>query len=419
MKAIQRILYYTHNSVGIGHVFRARAIMTGIRRWRPDMDFLVLSGTSIPHILLREGIEVIKLPGVEKVMGKREPVDASGQCLAGGDSLLYKPRHLQSMMLGEVMKLRRKIIRESCRSFQPDVIMVEHYVGGLLDEMLPIIANKRSGGYSSGAVRVALSRGIMGRYGETFTACGRRRAETILSHYDLLYCFDDDTIADRDSGPDEQHAPLAPRIAHVGKITDKCREELPDRNRVCTRLRLPEMPIVLLSLSRHGDIAGLCLRFLDAFKRIGLDRTHQVIFVIDPYLDKGVVENLQKNPLTAQVRFLPFFYPLVDIIHISELVICRAGYNTINELLLTGAKAIVIPEAHPSGEQEIRAATIHRDNIAVLGVEEVLQATPDAVVRDLLECKTPPLRFDFNKYEIGKRIMTDLETCFSSRSDSF
>ncbi|MDD5168146.1 MAG: glycosyltransferase [Syntrophales bacterium] len=413
MKTIRRILYYTHNSVGIGHVFRARAIITGIRHWRPDIDFLVLSGTSVPHVLLREGIEVIKLPGVEKVMGMAA-ADPSPEQTSGGDDPLYKPRHLRSMTMDGVMTLRRKIISESFHFFQPDAVMVEHYLGGLLDEMIPVLADNRSRGNSPKIIKAALSRGIMGRNDGIFTACGRHRAETILNHYDLLYCFDDDTITDKDSLPADGQNSAASRIAYLGKITDKCREELPDRNLIYTRLRLPEKPIILLSLSRHGDIVGLCLRFLETFKRIGLDRDYQVIFVIDPYLDKGVIGNLQSNPLTAQVRFLPFFYPLVDLIHIADLVICRAGYNTVNELLLTGAKAIVIPEAHPSGEQEVRAASIPRANVAVMTEGEILHGPPDAAVRDLLARKGTPLSFDFNKYAIGKRIISDLEACSSS-----
>jgi len=59
---IKRILVYTHNSIGVGHAFRTSAVITGIRKWRPDIDFLVVSGTSVPQVFFREGVEVIKLP---------------------------------------------------------------------------------------------------------------------------------------------------------------------------------------------------------------------------------------------------------------------------------------------------------------------------------------------------------------------
>ena len=61
-RAIKRVLVYTHNSIGMGHAFRTLAVITGIKHHRPDIDFLVLSGSSIPHLFLSHGIEVIKLP---------------------------------------------------------------------------------------------------------------------------------------------------------------------------------------------------------------------------------------------------------------------------------------------------------------------------------------------------------------------
>ncbi|MBM3299753.1 MAG: hypothetical protein FJY85_07345, partial [Deltaproteobacteria bacterium] len=61
---IKRILVYTHNSIGLGHAFRTLAVVTGIKKWRPDIDFLVMSGCSIPQIFFQEGIEVVKLPSV-------------------------------------------------------------------------------------------------------------------------------------------------------------------------------------------------------------------------------------------------------------------------------------------------------------------------------------------------------------------
>ncbi|MDO9111194.1 MAG: hypothetical protein Q7U40_11085, partial [Desulfatirhabdiaceae bacterium] len=106
---IRRILVYTHNSIGLGHVFRTLAVITGIRKWRPDIDFMVLSGTSVPHVLMRNGIEVVKLPGVKKA------VEETGCPL--------KPRYLRSLPVDEVLKFRQTIIREAHAFFKPDVVM--------------------------------------------------------------------------------------------------------------------------------------------------------------------------------------------------------------------------------------------------------------------------------------------------------
>ncbi len=86
--------------------------------------------------------------------------------------------------------------------------------------------------------------------------------------------------------------------------------------------------------------------------------------VMDPYLANGDADALCKYPLSKNVRFLPFVPDLVDLVHHSDLLICRAGYNTVNEILLTGAKAIIIPESHGGGEQELRAKASMRKTFA-------------------------------------------------------
>ena len=103
MHRIKRILVYTHNAIGLGHVFRTLAVMTGIRRHRADIDFMVLTGSSVPHMFLNEGLEVIKLPGV-----KRE-VDLPDQPL--------RPRYLSGFNLEEVFACRRRMIVLGSKGF--------------------------------------------------------------------------------------------------------------------------------------------------------------------------------------------------------------------------------------------------------------------------------------------------------------
>jgi predicted glycosyltransferase len=46
-KRLRRVLLYTHNSIGLGHAIRCLAVITGMRRLRPDLDFLVLTGSAL------------------------------------------------------------------------------------------------------------------------------------------------------------------------------------------------------------------------------------------------------------------------------------------------------------------------------------------------------------------------------------
>jgi len=393
---IHRILVYSHNSIGLGHTFRVLAIITGIKKWRPDIDFLVVSGTSVPHILLRQGIEVIKLPSVKKLMT--------------GETSSLAPRYLHETSLEDILEYRKGAVADVFDFFKPDVLMIEHYIAGLSGEITPLLARKKACLRTPDEFSlVNLSRGIMAAAtGVRDDGCNFPMADS-LSLYDFIYVFDDRAVVDVNREFLGNNPLIESKIQYMGRITGKHLDELPGRSEVLKRFRLSEKPIILINLSRHGNINTVSRSLMRAMHRTGLSKRFQIIMVIDPYLEHSVFEELQKDPLFENVRFLPFFYPLVDLIYASELVICRAGYNIINEILLTDARALVIPEYHGSGEQERRAGLIPKDNVIIATEDDMLASPPDHILLDLLSRDKVPLHFCFDKYQIGKNIITDLE----------
>lgn len=393
---IRRILVYSHNSIGLGHTFRVLAIITGIKKWRPDIDFLVVSGTSVPHILLRQGIEVIKLPSVKKVMT--------------GEANSLAPRYLHKTNLEDILEYRKRAVADVFDFFKPDVLMIEHYMAGLSGEIMPLLARKKTCLRTTDEfLLVNLSRGIMAGVPGSQEGEYRLPMSDSLSLYDFIYIFDDRAAVDVNREFLGNNPLIESKIRYMGRITGKHLDELPDPKEVLKRFRLSEKPIILMNLSRHGNINALSRSLMWAMHRTGLSKRFQIIMVIDPYLEHSVFEELQKDPLFENVRFLPFFYPLVDLIYASKLVICRAGYNIINEILLTDARALIIPEHHASGEQERRADFVPRENVIVATEDDILASPPDRIILDLLSRDKVPLHFSFDKYQIGKNIIIDLE----------
>ncbi len=99
----------------------------------------------------------------------------------------------------------------------------------------------------------------------------------------------------------------------------------------------------------------------------------------------------------------------MDLFNHAELVISRAGYNTVNEILLTGVKAVIIPESHGSGEQEQRARSALADNLVIMNEDEVLESEFGPRIINFLETGSRAAPCKFDKYAIGKRIIKDLE----------
>ncbi len=397
---IKRILVYTHNSIGVGHAFRTLAVITGIRKWRPDIDFLVVSGTSVPQVFFREGVEVIKLPSVKlDIDSKNNPL---------------RSRYLSGFELENIFDFRQRLILASFDFLQPDALIIEHNMTGQMSELIPLLMKKwmRKGGPVDFAV-VHICRGIMKwipllriPYQNP-----RHRSESINigSLYDFMYVLEDRDIIDINKEFLGNDPELEKKIQYLGKITNRTLDELPNRNQALERCGLPDRPLIVVSLGRNGRVLDLSLRILDFINRNGLQSGYQIVMVLDTYLDPMASETLVSHPLGKGVRFLSFTMDLVDLFNHADLVISRAGYNTMNEILLTGVKAIIIPESHGSGEQEQRARSSQAHNVVVLSEEEALNTDfGDKVIKFLETGSRAPSR-NFNKYATGRRIIEDLE----------
>jgi len=397
---IKRILVYTHNSIGLGHAFRTLAVVTGIRKWRPDIDFLVISSTCIPQIFFNQGIEVIKLPSVKLDIDKPD------------NPML--PRYLSHFDLETIFDFRQRIILETFDFFRPDVLVIEHNMTGQMSELIPLLMKKwlRKGGPGDFAL-VHLCRGIMKWIPllQIPYQNPRHRSESIDigELYDFMYVLEDRSVIDINRAFLGDDPRLEAKIRYLGKVTNKARNELASRHEVLKRFSLEDKKTILISLGRNSRVFDLSERLLDSFERTGINRDYQVVMVLDPYLDSAVADCIRNHPLSRNICLLPFVPDLVDLVAQSEMIISRAGYNTVNEILLTGTKAVLIPESHGGGEQELRVRSISRDRIKVLTEEEALNAGSEQVMLDLLQNRNDRVSFEFDKYAVGKAIIDELE----------
>lgn len=396
---IKRVLVYTHNSIGLGHAFRTLAVLTGMKKWRPDIDFLVVSGTSIPHLFFQEGIEVIKLPSIKLDIDKLDNPMSS--------------RYLSGFDIQDIFDFRQRIILATFDFFQPDVFIVEHNMTGQMSELIPLLMKKwmRKSGPGDFAL-VHICRGIM-KWAPLLKIPyqnPRHRSESINigALYDLMYVLEDREVIDINRAFLGNDPELEKKIAYLGKITNRVYEEAPSREETLLRFCLPEKPIILISLGRNRRSYELTERIITLSETLGLKTTHQIAVMTDPYVNMNRVASLKERFAGSGVRFLPFIPDLVDLMFHSELIISRAGYNTINEILLTGIKALIIPESHGGGEQELRARSLHEDTILTLSEEDVMKDEFAERLMALLDNRNVRSSYRFNKYEIGKRILDDV-----------
>jgi predicted glycosyltransferase len=185
------------------------------------------------------------------------------------------------------------------------------------------------------------------------------------------------------------------------------RRELPPAREALTRLGLEGRGLVLLSLGRGGPVAAMARALLEALPSAGLGDLGAAL-VLDPYLPPERVEELRGVCRRAGAVALGFLPWLVEIVSAAELVVCRAGYNTVTELLMTGARALVVPERHPSGEQEERCGRLRREHVLVAGEEELASGRAAELLRRAAALPRGAGQ-DCDRLAVGRRIVEDLE----------
>jgi predicted glycosyltransferase len=209
---------------------------------------------------------------------------------------------------------------------------------------------------------------------------------------------------------------LEKKIKYLGKITNRTYPELPSRSAVLNRLGLPDEKLVVVSLGRNQKVCAISGRLVQAFENIRNAFNFQPVMVLDPYMDHACAMDIKRQSSGSQIKCLDFAPDLVELIRHSELVISRAGYNTVNEILLTGAKAILIPESHGSGEQELRVRNIGDERLRTVTEEQILGSGTEELILDMLNQNGQGKSLHFDKYAIGKQILEDLEDWKSKSS---
>ena len=113
-----RILIYSHDSFGLGHLRRCRAIANSLARSRKDLSVLIVSGSPvIGSFEFPARVDFVRVPGVTK--------------LSNGE---YSSLTLH-LAFDEVLALRESIIRHTAEAFRPDMLIVDKEPLGLRGEM--------------------------------------------------------------------------------------------------------------------------------------------------------------------------------------------------------------------------------------------------------------------------------------------
>ena len=326
-----RILIYSHDSFGLGHLRRCRTIAQSLVGAFDDLSVLILSGSPlIGSFEFRSRVDFVRVPGVIKHKD-------------GGYTSLHLPFDIE-----RTVALRESIIRQTALAFDPDIFIVDKEPLGLRGEVEETLKALKARGTKC----VLGLRDILDEPAHLAPEWTRKQvAPALEALYDEIWVYGLPQVYEPLEGLD-----LAPSIARKTVYTGYLRTELPKPPVGPAAVSLPawEHPYILATAG-GGDGEALFDWVLKAYEADPAI-PHPALLVLGPFMAPQTQEGFM-----ARVARLSNVFAITFDAHIEHLmnraaaVVAMGGYNTFCDILSFDKPALLLPRTQPRLEQAIRA----------------------------------------------------------------
>lgn len=170
---------------------------------------------------------------------------------------------------------------------------------------------------------------------------------------------------------------LSARTVFAGPIVRKT--DADGQARVRRRYGLQPDDVVVTSTVGGGGFAGSARWLLDvvvaAHSRLQarLPRLRHLVV-------RGPLGTHQPDPVLSGLMLVDADPDLVHLMAVSHLVVAEAGYNTVNEIRMTGVPALLVPGERRYDDQHVRAFDLARLGVARVVTRHSSDAAIDAIV---------------------------------------
>jgi predicted glycosyltransferase len=326
-----RILIYSHDTFGLGHLRRCRTIAHSLVESFKQLSVLILSGSPIIGSFdFRARVDFVRVPGVIKLR--------SGE---------YTSLNLH-LDIRETMSMRASIIQHTAEEFAPDVFIVDKEPVGLRGELLPTLkVLKRRG------TRIILGlRDVMDEPRLLEPEWQRKKVLPALREfYDEIWVYGLPQICDPLEGISLPTS-VRKKMVYTGYL----------QREVATHgapPRLPEIvnrPFLLVTTGGGGDGEGLIDWVLRAYEHDPL-LPYPALLVLGPFMHADrQTEFMNRAAKLKRVDAITFHGHLEALLARAAGVVAMGGYNTFCEVLSLDKRALIVPRTEPRLEQFIRAS---------------------------------------------------------------
>ncbi len=329
-----RLLIYSQDGLGLGHQRRTTLLADQFLRRCPGGSALTVSDSPLGKFFSSvSGHDFCKLPSVQKV--------------GPGD---WRPVALSSSF-GDVLRMRRALLRTAVRSFRPDVLLVDHMPHGAMGELVPTLEMLRD-------EPTAVVLGLRDILDAPSVVRERWRLEgayeAVERYYDRVLVYGSPDVFDIGT---EYDWPAAPRsmIRYCGYVCASSPAGVSGQVRSQYLGSARDTDLVVAMAGGGADAYPLFDALLDAVPFIQETRRCRVVLVTGPFLPAHQVDELAERARGLPVTVLSSVPDAVNYAASADLVVAMAGYNTTAEILSVGTPALLVPRSGPSAEQQMRA----------------------------------------------------------------
>ena len=324
-----RILIYSHDSFGLGHLRRCRAIAHSLVAQYKGVSVLILSGSPIiGSFNFRARVDFVRIPGVIKLK--------DGEYTSLG-------LHID---LEQTLSMRESIIYHTAASFKPDIFIVDKEPTGLKGEVVSTLKMLRD----RGSINVLGLRDIMDEAQALKAEWLRKQVQPVL--VDLYHDIWVYGLAQM--GNPVEGLGLPESVKAKMTYTGYLHRELPgDRNWVA-----PvdiESPYILVTAGGGGDGEELIDWVIGAYESDSSLQQRAVI-VTGPFMSPTAQQAFHERCESIQHLEIIEFDNHIELLMQKAIgIVAMGGYNTFCEIISFDKRALIVPRSVPRREQLIRA----------------------------------------------------------------
>jgi predicted glycosyltransferase len=335
-----RLLIYSHDTFGLGHLRRCRAIANTLVDHREDLSVLILSGSPIIGSFgFRPRVDFVRFPGVVKLR--------NGSYTAQG----------LDVSIEHAVHIRESLIYCSAEAYEPDIFLVDKEPLGLRGEVERTLHMLKKQG-----TRLVLGLRDILDDGEHLAAeWTRKGAMPALEHiYNDIWVYGSKKIYDPLSGLDVPKS-VRKKMTYTGYL----RKDPEDVTRGGSP-RTDDLPddFILVTTGGGGDGAGLIDWVISAYEADpGIP--HTALVVTGPFMPKTEQTSFERRAAKVgpKLKVMSFLADLDRVMPKAKAIIGMGGYNTFCEILSADRPALIVPRTKPRMEQTIRAERMAKAGI--------------------------------------------------------